>query len=324
MSRINSRQLLALLVLSSAFNIICISGIYGSGQILGALTACMLGGVLSVPLLILPERSTETVYRRKWLSVIYILFFLLWGAGTLKTLNSSAPTQLLNVSGHLKGLILIFVTCLFTSTNGIKATARSAPIILAVMTCSALILIIGAWKRIDLDTFIPESAGFQEGFTSCMTGELATAVVLGHKGNLKKSILQYLAVKFFLYSLVIFLCLTVGGRLTQNEAYPFFTLTALSQPLRGQRADAFYILVFVMLTILHITLQTSLTAHLLESAFPKLRGTAPISLMVMLLLAWLLPERILQISEHCMIPLLVCAVPMGIRLAQTRRKAVTS
>jgi len=324
MSRIDSRQLFALLFLSSAWNVIGISGIYGTGQILGALLACILGLLLSIPLLMLPEYGTERIYHRKLLCLLYVLFFVLWGANSLRELNHSAPIQLLNVSGHWKGLVLIFITCLLTSTNGIKATARSAPIILTVMTCSALILIVGAWKRIDLDTLLMESNGFKEGFASCMTGELAVAVVLGHKGNLKKALIQYFTAKWILYSVIVFLCLTVGGRLLQNQPYPFFILTSLSQPLQGQRADAFYILVFVMLTILHITLQTSLTAHLLETIFPKLKGTAPISLMVMLLLAWAIPERVLQFSEHCMIPILVFAVPMGIRLFQTRKKVVTS
>ena len=324
MSKIDSRQLFALLFLSSAWNVICISGVDGSGQILGALTACILGLLLSIPLLTLPERRINLLYHHKLLGLLYVIFFILWGANSLRELNNSAPIQLLNVSGHLKGMVLIFITCLLTSTNGIKATARSAAIILTVMTCSALILIIGASKRIDLDTFIPESNGFKEGFFSCMTGELAVAVVLGHKGNLKKALIQYFTAKWILYSVIVFLCLTVGGRLLQNQPYPFFTLTALSQPLQGQRADAFYILVFVMLTILHFTLQTSLTAHLLESVFPKLKGTAPISLMVMLLFAWAMPERVLQFAEHCMIPVLVFVVPMGVQLLQTRKKVVTS
>jgi hypothetical protein len=103
----------------------------------------------------------------------------------------------------------------------------------------------------------------------------------------KRTVRRYLSAKAGLCLLILFLCRTAAGRLAQAEDYPFFTLTALSQPLQTQRADALYILVYVMLYVMHITLQTGVTAHLLKSLFPKIRFAAPLSLPFMLLLSWL-------------------------------------
>ena len=75
-----------------------------------------------------------------------------------------------------------------------------------------------------------------------------------------------------------------------------------------------------MLYILHITLQTGVIAHLLAAMYPKLRAAAPLSLLLMILLAWgiapfgigILPLLgILLLLTAFLVPLILCITHKG-------------
>ena len=122
----------------------------------------------------------------------------------------------------------------------------------------------------------------------------------------------YLTGSFLLTALLMFLGMGVLGPLMQQAEFPFFMMTTVSQPLRTQRSDALYILVFVMLCVIRITLFTAMSAHLLGFSFQKLQGRSTICLGAMLLLAalaaWLHPWNSVW---YLLLPLvLVLAVPI--------------
>ena len=81
-------------------------------------------------------------------------------------------------------------------------------------------------------------------------------------------------------------CVAVLGSRMAHADHPFFAIVSVSQPLSTQRADAIYLLVFVMLCVLRITLFTVLAAHLLRLCFPKLRYTSTVCLLLMLGISW--------------------------------------
>ena len=148
--------------------------------------------------------------------------------------------------------------------------------------------------------------------------------VLQHRaeGSPRRAVLGYTLAKSGFLALIVFLCITAGGRLAQTAGYPFFTLTALSQPLQGQRADALYILLFVMLCVMQITMQAGLTAHLLEELFPKLRHTALAVLPAMLGLSGILGFQTLDGLTAMLLPVLAFGLPCTLLLlSQLKRRA---
>ncbi len=301
MNKIHGNQLFAVLMLSAAWSVLCLPEVSDGAQLLGIGMAFGIQLLLSIPMLLLAARGfslSRMAARQKWLGMIYILFFLLWGANGFSQLWEVSSEISLPVSGSLAAAVLMTVTCLYTCSLGLKTMARCAPLVLGILLLSIAVLVIGAYSRADITRLAPETKGFlKSGFSYfCMCGELTAAFVLldrtgqGHR----RAVWGYLAGKAAFACLVVFLCICAAGRLTEHSGYPFFTLTALSQPLQSQRADALYILVFVMLYVMHITLQTGVIAHLLHAMFPKLKGAAPLSLAVMLLLSWGLENGIAE------------------------------
>lgn len=320
----NAGQLFCILLLSGAWSVICVPAISGTGQMLGVIGGCLMQILLCLPMLALARKSgsfEHMIKSHKILGICYILFFLLWGAQGFLQLWDAAPAQLLPTSGKFTAGVLITLTCLYTSSCGLRATARSAPFVMGLFLISVAVLILGAWKRIDLNRIALERNGFWDGVQiyHSLSGELVTAFVLLDKARTRKNsaVNSYLLTKAGFCILILFLSITVNGRLAQFTDYPFFMLTTLSQPLQGQRADALYILVFVMLFILHITLQTGVVGHLTEMLFPALsRYSAPVSLAGMLLLAWWLNPEITQGITSTALPVLAFLVPLLIRMKQ--------
>lgn len=97
-----------------------------------------------------------------------------------------------------------------------------------------------------------------------------------------RSIVPVWVGKFLLGSYLSVLGMAVLGSRMAKASHPFFAIVSVSQPLSTQRADALYILVFVMLCVLRITLFAVLAAHLLRLCFPKLRYTSTLCLLSML------------------------------------------
>ncbi len=296
MSRIHPSQLFAILMLSAAWSVLCLPEADTSARLIGIVLACGVQLLLSIPMLLLAAQHfslSQTAARHKWLGFVYILFFLLWGANGFSQLGTVTAEISLPVSGSLTAAVLMTAVCLYTGSQGLRTMARSAPFVLGLLLLSMIVLVIGAYSRIDVTRLAPRTEGFLDGGFSyfCMGGELTAAWVLLDRtdGGRKRAVWGYLLSKAAFACLVLFLCICAAGRLTVLSDFPFFTLTALSQPLQSQRADALYILVFVMLYVMHITLQTGVISHLLQAMFPKCRGAAPISLALMLLLSWVLP-----------------------------------
>lgn len=305
MNKIHRSQLFSILMLSGAWSVLCLPRAHSGAQLLGIFTALLVQLLLSIPMLLLTEDGfslSHLIARQKWLGFLYILFFLLWGAHGFSQFGNAATEIALPVSGHITAVALITLTCLYTCSLGLRAMARSAPIVLALLLLSIAVLVIGASARVDITRLAPQAEGFRRDgiYYLCIGGELTAAWVLldRTKRGQRLALWGFLAGKAALACLIVFLCICVAGRLSALGEYPFFTLTALSQPLQSQRADALYILMFVMLYVMHITLQTGVISHLLQAMLPKFRGAAPVSLAVMVLLSWMLP-----VSETATMPL---------------------
>ena len=321
MNRISSLQLFSFLLLQSIWEIVCLPQLPGSGMLPGIWGAYLLQCLLLLPLL----GSETRMFRRTWAGLLFAAYFLLAGSRNLAQLSGTAPHSLLSVPGTWGAVLLLLLTCLYTASAGIKAAARCAPLTVGLIVLSAVVLAVGAWGHTVPERFHWETDGLREGGAMFFTSaELPALWVLRRRtdNSPRKVLLLYTLAKSLLAGLVLYLCITAGGRLAQTAEHPFFTLTALSQPLQGQRADALYILVFVMLCVMQITMQAGLSAHLLEELFPKLHHTAPAVLLVMAALSGIFTLDTLNGLTGMLLPVLAFGLPCTLLLFGQLRKGV--
>ncbi|MBR3631246.1 MAG: hypothetical protein IKN55_12350 [Oscillospiraceae bacterium] len=325
MNRLDKVQLFALLLLSGVWTVLCTPALDGTGGMLGAVLGCGVQLLLCLPLLreSVPEFS-RTIQQHRWLGIVYAAYFTIWGSFGFSQLHDAAPAGLHAWSGG--AVLLILLTCLYTSTAGLRTAGRAAPFLAVLLLLSVAVLTIGAGKRIIPERLFLQTEGIRSGFLSYLagSGELAAVwLLLGRiRGSGNPAVLAYLPAKLGLYLLLSCLSIVAGGRLTASQQYPFLTLTALAQPLEGQRADALYLLAFVTLFVMHLTLMTGLAGHCLTLLYPRAERAVPLLLPVMLLLSRIFPGEGLQMAAACCMPVLTAGGVLFAGLRERRRAAV--
>ena len=319
-------QLFALLTVAGVWQIVCLPE--QAQGLAGYVAALGVQGVLLLPAMAMIRQGRpfeDVILRHKVIGWSMIGYCLLWGARTLVQLRTAVPMRMQTVPGRGTTAVLLLVTALYTATIGISAAGRSAPVVLAVTLLSSIVLTVGAWRRADLDALtlrpdIPAASFYVAG-----SGEAALLWPLaGRTGRgAVRAGAAYLGVRCLVCMGMTVLCLTAGGRLTAQGTYPFFTLAALSQPLQGQRADALFILVFMMLAVMTLTLFAGTAAHLAAVMHPRIRGIAAAALVGMLLLS-LLPADTIETVACALLPAAAGLLPAGVLAAGSyqRRAAV--
>ncbi len=304
MNRITSGQLTCALLLSNTFMLMCISTPIGAESMLGAILSFAIQLIICIPMLMLRKYDFSLgnycSAHHYFLPCLYILYFYFRGGYSFVLIWKGSEQLSLPFSSPLITAILIGTVCLYTASLGLKAFARSAGVVFGFLIIAVVILLIGAWQRINVENIqLSEKCTVTDSTLRylSMADTLPVFFVLQCftqqseipqnadfltklKSNLKN--LRFIPLSLILWELVLFLSITVLGSLVNSSGYPFFMLTSVSQPLDTQRADAFYLILFVFLCIIRLTLLTVLSAHLLGMIFPKLKFRNVISLIFMI------------------------------------------
>lgn len=287
MNRISSGQLTVALLLSNAFMLMCLSRPIGMESMAGAAIAFVLQAILCIPMLLLYRDgfSLSAYCKRKHflIPLLFILYFIIRGGISFLLLWNGSENLSLPFAQPLITAGMIGIVCLYTASLGLRTFARASTVAFGFLLFTLGILLLGAWQRIDFQQLYPSQdiTTFRSTLDILSMGDTLPAlfVLLSFTSGKKTApTLRFLALSLILWEVILFLCITVLGNLLPTAEYPFFLLTSVSQPLSTQRADAFYLIVFVLLCVIRLTLLTVLSAHLLGMLFPKLRFRSILSL----------------------------------------------
>lgn len=291
MNKISTGQLTAALLLSNAFMLMCVNAPLGMEYLIGLVISFTVQGLLCIPMIILYRKNFSLVSycngKHYAVPCLFALYFILRGGISFLLVWNGSKQLSLPFSEPLITAVLIGIVCLYAASLGLCAFARTASVVFGVLVISVIILIIGAWKRIDIALLAPTAESTVAGSALrnlSAADSLPALFILLEFTKSKKTAknLMFLPLGLLLWEIVVFLCITVLGSLINTAPYPYFLLTGVSQPLNTQRADAVYLILFVMLCILRITLMTVLSAHILGMIFPKLRFRSIISIILMI------------------------------------------
>ena len=230
-------------------------------------------------LLLYKEGFTLTAYcsRKHYIvPLLFVLYFIVRGGISFLLLWKGSEHLSLPFSQPLITAALIGAVCLYTASLGLRTFARAGTIAFGFLIFTLGILLLGAWQRIDFQQLYPtaDNTVFGSAMHILSLGDTLPALFVLLSFTDQKSAfssLRFLGLSLLLWEVILFLCITVLGNLLSAAEYPFFLLTSVSQPLTTQRADAFYLIVFVLLCVIRLTLLTVLSAHLLGMLFPGLR-----------------------------------------------------
>lgn len=291
MNKISCSQLTTALLLSSAFMLMCLSTPVGIEYMAGTAISFAIQFLLCIPIIILYIKgfslSAYCSDRHYFIPCLFVLYFILRGGMSFILVWNGSEELSLPFSAPLITAVLIGIVCFYAASLGLSAFVRASTIVSGILAVTIVVLLIGAIKRIDVmelsqSTDITVAGSIIQNLSLADT--LPVFFVLMNFTNNSKpyKTLMFLPTGFVLWEIVLFLCITVLGSLLSTAKYPFFLLTSVSQPFSSQRADSLYLILFVLLCILRITLFTVLAAHLLGMVFPKLKFRSVITLLLMI------------------------------------------
>ncbi len=342
MNRISSGQLTCALLLANVFMLMCMSAPMGTESMAGAVISFGIQLLICIPMILLRKHdfSLGSYCRTKHyiLPCLYILYFYFRGGYSFVLLWKGSEQLSLPFSSSVITAVLIGIVCLYTASLGLKAFARSASVIFALLLAAMVILLVGAWQRIDIGKLSPSPdttiIGSTLKFLSMADTLPAFFVLLSFteqpeipegaglftKIKLHFKNLRFIPLSLLLWEIILFLCITVLGTFLSTSQYPFFMLTSVSQPLAAQRADAFYLILFVLLCIIRLTLLTVISAHLLGLLFPRLKYRSIISMGFMIAAAAAFKAMDFGGSVFCIITIVLFAGVLPLMLYLRMKK----
>ena len=274
MNKLRSNQIFAVLLGSAAFPLLCRTEPFTIEGIFGAAIATAVQLLLCIPILLLYRTGFcfgECARRHRILPLCFIVYLLFRGGTSFVQLQQTSQEISLPFSEKFLAAALIALVCLYTVSLGIQTIARSSTMILGILLITLTIMCIGAIPQAEPQNLaLSPNDTIWKGFFRSMTtaDELPLLFLLLDFSEKKtyRSIVPVWVGKFLLGSYLSVLGMAVLGSRMAKASHPFFAIVSVSQPLSTQRADALYILVFVMLCVLRITLFAVLAAHLLSEA----------------------------------------------------------
>lgn len=331
MNKLRSSQIFMILFLNAAFSFLCQNAPFTIEGIFGALIGTAAVLLLCMPMGYLYHRNfsfTAYASSHRILPLCFVFYFLIQGGISFLHVQETSQTLSLPVTGKFMAAALIAIVCLYTSSLGIQALARSSTLIFGVLLFTLAVMFLGAIPQAEPQNL---SLSEQDTIFSAVLRTLSSAeelpvlfLLLNFVEQPKfRTIVHVWIGKLLLFLYISLLSMAVLGDLMMQSNFPFFSTTAISQPFSTQRADALYFVLFVLLSIFRITLYTVLSSHFLQIAIPKIQHSSSISLILMLIISW--ASAMLSLSPLWNIPILILFalfVPLYFLLHKKRGTAI--
>ncbi len=295
MNRISGGQLAALILVSDAFTLICISGGVSLITTASFLVGILLQFVMTLPIIKYYNSGGTLKYAPKSFLWFYLGYILLWGGLLFVMIWNTADE--LSIPSHNFSIIpeklllsgLIALVCLYASSPGVRPLSRAAVVSAALGALCIVIVIIGAIPRFSIDNLnnTYNSQGFFHDFAKgfVLSGGLGSFIIyLGYtKTSPMKCTVGYFIGKAVLYTAVTITVSAVAGGIMKISDFPVITAAEISQPFSTQRIDSLFLIVFAILAVFAISAQTEAAAWILGVLFPdftRFRSTITLILMI--------------------------------------------
>lgn len=295
MSRISRGQFAALLLITDAFTLFCLMGSVSLMTVIGFAAAVILQFIMAIPAVRFYTSGGTLKNSGKAAEWFYLIYLILWGGLLFVMLWNASEVIYIPydnfgiIPGKLLISGLIAVTCLYASSPGLRSLSRAGFIAAALGALCIAIVVISAFSDAKWENFAESAymSGFfgelSRGFV--LSGGLGSfAVLLGFtKGDVAENVRFYFIVKLILLTAVTSAAVLVAGGIMEIAEFPIITAAQLSQPFSSQRIDALFLIIFVILAVFAISVQTVSASYLLERVVPsakRFRSTIILVLMI--------------------------------------------
>ena len=213
----------------------------------------------------------------KIISVIYAFYFLLSCTYTLSNFKIFIESVINPPISFLVLLTSIIIFACYSAAKGINAIARAGAIILFLTFFLLIMIYISLFKLIDFTNFRPF---FYDGYSSLTEGaffmlsRMSCIPAMGMLlpmcfGNIKKGVITWNFLVFFLMSSMIFLVTGVLGELSDVKLFPIYTATSAAKISKFENLDSLYLGLWTAGIFLKLSLFLNLSSECLRKSFGR-------------------------------------------------------
>ncbi len=280
-NKITTFQLCSIMLINDVFVIFCLGGEISAATAVGFGLGSIIQLLLAIPLICMYKKRGTLADCGKIGELILLAGTILWGGMLFSMLMNAGelvfvPFESFGKWGSIITTILIAVVCLYISSSGIKAMARSAVIAAALGAVCLGIVVVSAILRSDMANIkAVESTGFlhelAKGFA--LSGGLAGfTVMLGFvKDNITRTAVGYFIAKGVISAAVLVTGVLVCGGIMEITDFPIVCAAQLTQPFSVQRIDSLFLIVFTVFAVYSVAVQASAAEYLIGEVFPFIK-----------------------------------------------------
>ena len=281
MNRISRYQLAALLLIGDAFVLFCLPGRICVMTAAGFAAGSILQLFIALPLARLYDRGFTLADSGRAVRLALLACVLLWGGTMFAMLWQTSsviyiPYEDSGTWGRFLVGGLIAAVCIYISSSGIKALARSGAIAAGLGALCVMTVVVSASVQSDLNNILRPvrsdlPAELIRGFGA--SGGLGSfAVLLSFtEGSKVRGAALYFACKGLLSGVVLFTAVVVAGGIMEVTDFPVTAAAQLSQPFPVQRTDSLFMVVFSVFAVFSAAVQASAAEYLMARTIPQLK-----------------------------------------------------
>lgn len=294
MNRINNSQFIALMLIGDVFVLFCLSGTVTAMTATGFGLGSLLQLIICLPAMFSLKKGSTLLESGKFLQAAALVLAVFRGGLLFSLLWSTSETVYIpyegsGVSGKLLVAGLIAAVCVYISSSGIKALARSALIAAALGGLCLATVVIFALAHMDREALeVTERQGIfsqiLRGFGA--GGSLSSLILMlgctENSGSRRKTGTVYFFARGILSAAVILTAVLICGGIMEITEFPVAMAAQLSQPFPVQRIDALFLIVFSVFAVYAVCVEAVTADNLLNLLIPKLkkyRSTAALAAM---------------------------------------------
>ena len=281
MNRISKSQLAAIMLIGDAFALFCLHGRICVMTAVGFAAGSLIQLFLALPLARLYDRGRTLADCGRAVRLALLAYVLIWGGSLFAMLWQTSsviyiPYEDSGIWGRLLTGGLIAAVCVYVSSSGIKALARSAVIAAGLGAVCVAIVVVSAGIQSDMSNILRPAGSdlpreLIRGFAA--SGELGSFVVLlgFTDGDRTDAATLYFTCKAVLSFVVLFTAVMVTGGIMDVLDFPVASAAQLSQPFPVQRTDSLFLTVFSVFAVYTAAVQASAAEYLAVLTIPRLR-----------------------------------------------------
>lgn len=256
--RLSYGQLFAVLFLFRAFTLICSDTAYSGAQMAGAAVSVFVQFIIVFPVIRMYRNGSISAESIGGRGIIFALYFVFLGMMSVRRVMVLLNREFPSFSADIIMTVFLVGTALYCAKLGLKASGRSAVMILGLFIFFLAILLISCLSGIKLSNihaYTDEGSIIYYALRDFAdSGEILAvfALPMFTGGGRTKGIYIYFASKLLLTEMISLLGMSVLGRVSDISDYPFFEICSFSNPFSVQRSDALFIMAYALTAVLNI------------------------------------------------------------------------